>query len=158
MSPDRTNDMSSEKDEVIAEIGWAIGVVSTGNARFSLGYCSKGGGVFKIIPSGRRAGWVYGLYPLVVTDVRKRKGECEFAKSCFVFSCPLNKATYDSIVEEYKHMGVKTAEEAKRLVELAKRLFEEFAKMYPKEKDLLHKGYNVAFKHAPLRLRTSSRQ
>jgi len=139
--------------EVVARVTWLVGVVSAGNIRLSLGYCCTGKGVFKIIPTGRRAGWLYNLFPFIVDELLKVKGECEFARSCLVLSCPLNKATYESIAQEYKELGARSAEDAKMLVERAARLFEEIVRAHPEIKGKLCQGYNLVFHRAPIRIR-----
>jgi len=140
--------------KVIAQVTWLVGAVSApGGVRLSLGYCCLGKGVFMIIPTGRRAGWLYNLYPLVVDEVREKGGGCEFASHCFVMSCPLNRATYDSIAQGYKALGVESPEDARRLVERVGELFEGLVRENPWVAESLCKGYSIAFRHAPIRLK-----
>jgi hypothetical protein len=142
---------------VIAQITWLVGAVSVpGGGRLSLGYCCMGRGVFLVIPTGRRAGWLYNLYPLVVDEVREKNGGCEFASYCFVLSCPLNRATYDSIARANASLGVKSPEDARKLVEKVGELFEGLLRENPWIGDALCKGYNIAFRYAPIRLATST--
>ena len=138
---------------VIAQITWLVGAVSVpGRGRLSLGYCCMGRGIFMVIPAGRRAGWLYNLYPLVVDEVREKDGGCEFASYCFVLSCPLNRATYDSIARAYTSLGAKSPEDARKLVEKVGELFEGLLRENPWIRDSLCKGYNIAFRHAPVRV------
>jgi len=147
----RMRGMSGGK--VIARITWLVGAVSVPGARLSLGYCCLGRGIFTVIPAGRKAGWLYNLYPLVVDEVRERDGGCEFANHCLVMSCPLNRATYDSIAQGYKELGVESSEDALRLVERVGELFEGLVRENPWVAEALCKGYSITFRRAPIRIR-----
>jgi hypothetical protein len=138
---------------VIARITWLVGAVSVPGMRLSLGYCCMGKGVFKVIPAGRRAGLLYSLFPLFIDEVRERDGGCEFASHCLVMSCPLNRATYDSIAQGYKGLGVEGPEDARGLVERVGELFEELVGEYPWIAEELCKGYSITFRRAPIRIR-----
>jgi len=138
---------------VIAQITWLVGAVSVpGGVRLSLGYCCMGRGIFRVIPTGRWAGLLYNLYPLFIVEAREVDSGCEFASYCFVLSCPLNRATYDSIARAYASLGAKSPEDARKLVEKVGELFEGLLRENPWIRDSLCKGYNIAFRHAPVRV------
>lgn len=143
--------MSTKK--IITNITWLVGAVSTYRGRLSLGYCCKGQGVFMIIPTGKKAG-LYNFYPFLVTEAFEENGECEFARICLVPSCPLNKATYESIATKYKL----TVEEAKRLIDRAKLFIEGLFEIDPELKSRLCKAdYALMYKEAPIRVRPLKR-
>jgi hypothetical protein len=106
-----------------------------------------------IIPTGKGAG-LYNLYPFIVTEVLEKDGECEFARICLIPSCPLNKATYESIATGYKL----TVEEAKRLVDRAKLFIEGLFEVDPELKGRLCKDdYALVYEEAPIKVRPSKR-
>jgi hypothetical protein len=131
--------------DIICNIVWLHGAVSARRRRFSLGYCCEGRGIFKIVPM---ASW----YPVIVSDVRKVNGRCEFSRSCFLFSCPLNKATYESIANEYKL----SVAEAEKLVGNVKRMWEALLSLDPdivkRLQDMCTTGGLLAYKRAPILL------
>jgi hypothetical protein len=91
-------------------------------------------------------------YPVLVSDVRKVNGRCEFSGSCFLFSCPLNKATYESIAKEYKL----SVAEAEKLVGNVRRMWEALLSLDPdivkSLQDMCTTGGLLAYKRAPILL------
>jgi len=138
--------------EVIASITWIVKAVNIGNKLFSFAYCCKGRKVCCVIPAGKHAGFI-GLMPFVVNEILKRNDECEFARSCLAFSCPYNKASYETIVENYKWFGLQTIEDAKIFVKKINEIFEMLLKTDPELKNMLCKSHEIiTYKHPPIRL------
>jgi hypothetical protein len=130
---------------IICNIVWLHGVVSARRRRFSLGYCCKGQGIFKIVPAAS-------LHLVIVREVLEVNGECEFSRSCFLFSRPLNKATYESVTREYK-LGVA---EAQRLENGARRVWEALLEPDPgivdRLRDTRATGGLLVYRRAPILL------
>ncbi len=137
--------------KVIAPVSWIVKAVNMGNKLFSFAYCCKGQGVCCIIPAGKHGGLI-SLMPFVVGEVSKRNGECEFARSCLTSSCPYNKATYETIVENYKWLGLQTIKDAKIFVKKINEIFEMLLKTDPELKNMLCNHQIIIYKHTPIRL------
>ena len=141
--------------DVIASITWIVKAVNIGNKLFSFAYCCKGRGVCCIIPAGKHGGLI-SLMPFVVDEVSKRNNECEFARSCLISSCPYNKASYETIVENYKWLGLQTIEDAKIFVKKINEIFESLLKTDPELKNMLCDYRIIIYRHAPIRLMKKS--
>jgi hypothetical protein len=92
------------------------------------------------------------LYPVIVGGVLGVNGECEFSRSCLLFSCPLNKATYESIAGEYKL----SIAEARRLENNVRRMWEALLELDPGIVDRLRgacaTGGLLVYRRAPILL------
>jgi hypothetical protein len=89
---------------------------------------------------------------MIVHNVIEVNGGCEFSRTCLLFSCPLNKATYESIAEEYKLDTV----EAQKLEGIVRRIWGALQELDPGIVESLQRmcttGGLLAFKGAPILL------